>query len=69
MTYIPATLDNRKTASQTTRSFPLYDQQAGGARDDRWTGTNEDASESSVIPREDALLTYLHSRIKWVVMC
>ena len=39
--------------------FQFGYQQAGGARDDHWTGTNEDASDSSVISRGDALLTYL----------
>ncbi len=33
----------------------------GGARGD-WTGTNENASVSSLMSREDALLTYLFSR-------
>ena len=33
---------------------------AGGARDAHWTGTNEDASVTSVISIQDAGLTYLH---------
>ena len=33
--------------------------EAGGARDAHWTGTNEDASVTSVISIQDAGLTYL----------
>ena len=59
---IYAILHRALSVSHPMFGFLLFNfgyQQAGGARDDHWTGTNEDASDSSVISRGDALLTYL----------